>query len=61
MLKKNDTKLEKKEALISLTPIQLVFQMAWIIYNKKNSYLYNLKYHFISLALQRDALMFLLV
>jgi hypothetical protein len=35
MLKKNDTKLEKKEALISLTPIQLVFQMAWIIYNKK--------------------------
>jgi hypothetical protein len=35
MLKKNDTKLKKKEALISLTPIQLVFQMAWIIYNKK--------------------------
>jgi hypothetical protein len=54
MLKKNDTKLEKKEALISLTPIQLVFQMAWIIYNKKKSYLYNLKYHFISLALQNN-------
>jgi hypothetical protein len=54
MLKKNDTKLEKKEALISLTPIQLVFQMAWIIYNKKKSYLYNLKYNFISLALQNN-------
>jgi hypothetical protein len=37
MLKKNDTKLlEKKKTFISLTPIQLVFQMAWIIYNKKN-------------------------
>jgi len=54
-LKKNNIKLIKKnKTLISLTPIQLAFQIVFSIkiYIVKKLYLYYSKYYFINLAIQ---------